>query len=118
MLYTRYKRVEKIPPITSLTGLVDSFQEKATTFRNTLFPKPPQTADIRWDNYIASDKWDWPVLSTSELANACSSTLVKSKTPGPDLITQAIITKAYKAIPDFFYKLYASLLETRYHPKC
>jgi ribonuclease HI len=118
MSYTRDQRVEKIPPITSSSGLVDSFQEKADTFRKTLFPQPPQSVDISRDNYTASDKWDWPTLSIVELANACSSVSVKGKTPGPDQITQAIITKAYEAIPDFFYKLYASLLDTGYHPRC
>jgi hypothetical protein len=56
-------------------------------------------------------------LSIVELQNACS-TKIKGKTPGPDQITQDIILQAYKAIPDVFYKLYSSLLDTGYHPKC
>lgn len=119
MSYTKNRRVEKIPPITSSQGiLVDSFQDKALTFRSILFPKPPISADINWENYIASAKWDWPGLSTIELADACSNITVKGKTPGPDKITQEIIAIAYEAIPALFYKVYASLLNTGYHPKC
>jgi hypothetical protein len=119
MSYTKNRRVEKMPPITSSPGiLVDSFQDKASTFRSILFPKPPISAHVNWENYTASAKWDWPGLSTIELADACSNITVKGKTPGPDNITQEIIAIAYEAIPDLFYKIYASSLNTGYHPKC
>ena len=53
-----------------------------------------------------------------ELAQACSSTAVKGKTPGPDGITQEIIAKAFQAIPDTFLKVYGLLIAKGYHPKC
>jgi hypothetical protein len=55
-------------------------------------------------------------LSSIELENACTTKL-KGKTPGPDLITQDIITQAYNTIPDVFYGVYSILLNTGYHPK-
>jgi hypothetical protein len=43
---------------------------------------------------------------------------VKGKTPGPNGITQEIIAKAFKAIPDTFLKVYGLLIDKGYHPKC
>ena len=42
---------------------------------------------------------------------------VKSISPGPDGITQDIITHAYEAIPDTFYNVYSVLINLGYHPK-
>ena len=55
--------------------------------------------------------------SVVELQSACSAK-IKGKTPRPDYITQDIILHVYKAIPDVFYRLYSSLLNTGYHLKC
>jgi len=57
-------------------------------------------------------------MTTVELVNACSSVSVKGKTSDSDQITQAIITKVYEVILNFFYKLYTSLLNTEYHSRC
>ena len=53
-----------------------------------------------------------------ELADACSSSRVKGKTPGPDGITQEIIQRAYNAIPQTFQAVYGTLLTRGYHPRC
>ena len=48
MLYTKDKRIERIPAIkttTSSTQLAESFSDKATAFRTTLFPKLPTTQE-------------------------------------------------------------------------
>ncbi|KAI1512336.1 hypothetical protein KJE20_12980 [Pyrenophora tritici-repentis] len=62
-------------------------------------------------------RWDWPALSTTELERACSRQ-VKSSTPGPDAITQDIITAAYKAQPQTMFKAFSLLFDYGYHPKC
>ena len=118
MSYTKDRRIERIPQIQSIRNpkLEDSFEGKCSAFRQTLFPPPPTAPDPQWDNYRSLD-WNWPTLTKVELETACSAK-VKGKTPGPDSITQEIILQAYKAIPVVFYKLYSTLINTGYHPKC
>ena len=118
MAYTKDRRVERIPLIASSpNSLESSFQGKCNSFRSTLFPPPPSAPTPDWTNYRPLDGWQWPSLSRTELLNACSAK-IKGKTPGPDQITQEIITHAYFTIPEVFYKLYASLIDSGYHPKC
>ena len=118
MSYTKNIRAERTTPIKLNRSTLTAFKEKAEAFRSTLFPSPLLANKPNWDNYSAnSRKWEWPILDKKELQNACSAT-IKGKTPGPDYITQEIITHAYKAIPTVFYTLYASLLDIGYHPKC
>lgn len=93
-----------------------SFEGKCKALRTTLFPTPPVTEPTEWNGYQAGH-WRWPRLKPSELEKACSST-IKGKTPGPDGITQEIITQAYGAIPDTFFQLYSRLLDVGYHPRC
>jgi hypothetical protein len=59
----------------------------------------------------------WPSLSVIELSNVYS-TKIKGKTPGPDSITQELILHVYKAILDHFFKLYSTLIDLGYYPKC
>jgi len=119
MAYTKDRRIEKIPPIQAPSStLVDTFQEKCSTFRTMLFPPPPQAPKPNWDKYRPNTDWKWPSLSKDELNYACSTAKIKGKTPGPDQITQEIIQQAYQAIPDIFYRLYSSLIHTGYHPTC
>lgn len=118
--YTKDKKIEKIPPLKpSLLSndLVDSFELKAKAFTETLFPSPPVTPSPDYNRYKPSDQWSWVPLTEIELKSACS-TKIKGKTPGPDQISQQIIQKAYSIIPDVFFKLYSSLINTGYHPKC
>lgn len=112
LAYTKDRLVDKTPVIQNQT----SFTGKCQALRTTLFPTPPETEKLSWENY-ESKEWDWPKLTKIELANACSAK-VKGKTPGPDEITQDIITKAYNAIPEVFFKVYSYLLDSGYHPTC
>ncbi|KAF7574104.1 hypothetical protein PtrM4_057270 [Pyrenophora tritici-repentis] len=112
MTYTKDNKVERIPPIQGET----SFDKKCQAFRNTLFPPPPITEAPTFTKY-QEKRWDWPALSTTELERACSRQ-VKSSTPGPDAITQDIITAAYKAQPQTMFKAFSLLFDYGYHPKC
>jgi ribonuclease HI len=112
MAYTKEQQVGKLPPIASK----ELFQDKCDIFRNTLFPTPPRASSPNWDKYRPGS-WKWSSLTASELELACSAK-IKGKTPGPDSISQDIILKAYRAIPDVFYQLYSCLLDIGYHPKC
>ncbi|EDN91104.1 hypothetical protein SS1G_00507 [Sclerotinia sclerotiorum 1980 UF-70] len=113
MTYTKDFQDQRIPDISSES----SFEGKCSAFRSTLFPPPPTTLKPQWVGYKQSKKWEWPNLSQIELSNACSAK-IQGKTPGPDGITQEIITKAYKAIPQIFFTLFSKLLNLGYHPKC
>ncbi len=82
-----------------------------------MFPKPPPDSQPITRPFFDHD-WDWLPVSIEELEQACSPTAVKGKTPGPDGITQEIIAKAFQAIPDTFLKVYGTLIDKGYHPKC
>ena len=115
MAYTKADSRGNIPPIFDLTGnLQNTFPEKAKAFREALFPEPPIATPTELS--LVDPKWQWPPLAHIELEKACSLN-VKSKTPGPDNISQRIIHQAYIAIKDYFFKLYSKLLELGYHPK-
>ena len=112
MAYTKDRLVERIPTIQGQS----TFNGQCDAFRTTLFPPPPNAPGPNWVNYKKGG-WKWEPLTTSELNRACSAK-IKGKTPGPDLISQEIITHAYHVIPDVFFRLYSSLLDIGYHPKC
>ncbi|KAH7556274.1 hypothetical protein BM1_05708 [Bipolaris maydis] len=115
MDYTKEKRVERIPPIQGET-LETSFKGKCKAFRKALFPPPPSTALPSFNNHQEKE-WEWPALSTTELERACSNK-VKSSSPGPDALSQDIITAAYQAQPNTFFKAYSLLFNYGYHPTC
>jgi ribonuclease HI len=112
MAYTRDSKVDRTPPILGET----TFSRKCQALRTGLFPPPPTTEAPTFANYQESN-WEWPPLSTTELERACSNK-VKSSTPGPDAITQDIVTAAYKAQPQIFFKAYSLLFNYGYHPTC
>ncbi|KAH8621141.1 hypothetical protein IG631_24195 [Alternaria alternata] len=112
MAYTRDSKADRIPPILGET----TFSRKCQAFRTALFPPPPTTEAPTFASYQESN-WDWPPLSTAELERACSSK-VRSSTPGPDTITQDIITAAYKTQPQVLYKAFSTLFNYGYHPTC
>ncbi len=87
-----------------------TFHEKCDIFRNVLFLAPPTSTAISLDGYQGTTNWKWPQLSRVELEHACTAK-IKGKTPGPDLITQEIIVRAYKAIPDTFFNIYSVLID-------
>jgi hypothetical protein len=118
LAYTKAKNVEKLPLLQATSGqLQDTFIGRCKALRETLFPSPPTSSSPIWNRYTPSRHWQWPTLSKIELANACSAK-IKGKTPGPDGISQAIILKAYEAIPNTFFSLYSRLIDVGYHPKC
>ncbi|KAH7563628.1 hypothetical protein BM1_00675 [Bipolaris maydis] len=96
--------------------LETSFKGKCKAFRKALFPPPPSTALPSFNNHQEKE-WEWPALSTTELERACSNK-VKSSSPGPDALSQDIITAAYQAQPNTFFKAYSLLFNYGYHPTC
>jgi len=118
MSYTKDILAQPIPGILDITTstIKTDFTDKCQAFRIALFPEPPVAPEVNLTRYIASPDWDWPVLSVIELKNACT-TKIKGTTPGPDVITQEIITQAYNIIPDVFYSIFSILLNYGYYPR-
>lgn len=115
MAYTKDLKVERIPAIQG-DNLETTFSGKCKAFRKALFPPPPVTEPPNFTRY-QERHWEWPQLSITELELACSSR-VKSSTPGPDAITQDIITATFKADPDILFKAFSTLFNYGYHPQC
>lgn len=113
MAYTKEQRVERVPLIQGET-LETTFKGKCKAFRRTLFPLPPTTIAPNFSDY-SEKNWEWPALSITELEQACSSK-VKSSSPGPDALSQPIITAAFQAQPDTLFKAYSLLFNYGYHP--
>ena len=116
MSYTKQTNRGLIPEINGQ----DTFDSKCKAFRQALFLKPPPDNPLptRWASYSVNPQWNWTPLSKEELTLACSDSIVKGKTPGPDGITQEIINKAYNAILDTFLKVYSLLIARGHHPRC
>jgi hypothetical protein len=119
MKYTKDSKVPTIPKIQNLQGTIQStFKGKCDAFREALFPPPPKADKPTWEEYQGDQsKWDCPNLTHIELENVCSSK-IKAKSPGPDGITQDIITHAFTAIPDYMFWVYSTLINLGYHPTC
>lgn len=116
--YTNGSKIQRMPPILNLQKVEqNTFKGKCAALKETLFQKPPEAETPQWDNYTTNSKWAWPTLSEGEIEHACSSN-IQSKSPGPDLITQEIITNAYKAIPEIFLECYRIFIDAGYHPSC
>lgn len=118
MSYTKEVQIQPIPGIKDLESNIikTDFTGKCEALRSALFPSPPSAPEVDLSGYTPSPYWDWPSLSQIELQTACT-TKPKGKTPGPDLITQEIITHAYNTIPEVFFSIYSILINTGYHPK-
>ena len=118
MAYTKAARIERTPQIQAPDGTLQStFEGKCAAFKDTLFPPPPEAPPPEWNDYSPDPDWEWPLLTREEGQEACSAQ-TKGRTPGPDLIGREIIAQAFKALPDLFFKVYASLFNTGYHPRC
>ena len=116
MKYTNSTRVQRMPSIKDQSQTPQTtFEGKCRAFRTALFPPPPEAERPSWDSYQSLNKWEWPTLAQAELQHACSSK-IQSKSPGPDTITQDIITHAYEAIPELFFQIYSKMINTGYHP--
>ena len=116
MAYTKENKTERIPQIQSGDTLEDTFEGKCSAFKNTLFPPLPTAAPVSWDGYTQG-RWEWPELTYGEVEKACSSA-VKSSTPGPDAISQNIISTAFKYQPQVLFKVFSTLFNYGYHPTC
>jgi hypothetical protein len=115
--YTKFQRVEKLPIIVEEGQKVVNFEEKCNIFLKIMFPDPPITDAINWNNYRASNKWKWKTITNAEIKQAIFSSSIK-KAPGQDNISFAIIRKAYNIIPNIFNALFRSLLVHGFHPSC
>lgn len=117
MSYTTSSKVQRIPHIQNKEGqLQTTFTGKCSALREGLFPPPPTGQEPDWESYNPNANWEWPETTTQEVKAACSSEVL-SKSPGPEGITQEIITRAYIAIPDEMNKLFATLVDIGYHPR-
>jgi hypothetical protein len=119
MAYTKDVLYQPIPNIRDPRSntLKSDFKGQCQTLRETLFPEPPETPKPEFNGYKEDPNWEWPSLSKIEVQEACTMK-IKGKSPGPDEITQEIITQAYNAIPEIFYLVFSILINTGYHPKC
>lgn len=119
MKYTQDSRIQRIPNVKNTANIPQSsFEGKCAAFKEALFPPPPIADRPSWRNYQPNKtKWQWPPLTKTELDSVCSMQ-IKSKSPGPDGITQEIIAKAYNAIPNTFFHVYSILIDVGYHPSC
>ena len=112
LAYTKDNLSTRIPAIKGK----ESFTEKCKAFREDLFPPPPTTATPSFHTYRGDSRWTWPTLTEDELHFACCK--VKATSPGPDLISQEVIQKAYSAQPEAIFKIYSTLFNLGYHPRC
>ena len=83
----------------------------------SLFSKPPQSEEVKWDSYIENPDWEWPEVKRDEIRQAIFTSSIK-KAAGPDGISFLIIQKAYDTIKYRFINLYKKLIEYGYHLIC
>ncbi|KAH7553336.1 hypothetical protein BM1_08309 [Bipolaris maydis] len=112
LAYTKDNLSTRIPTIKGK----ESFTEKCKAFREDLFPPPPTTATPSFHTYRGDGRWTWPALTEDELHFACCK--VKATSPGPDLISQEVIRKVYLAQPEALFRIYSTLFNLGYHPRC
>ncbi|KAH7560317.1 hypothetical protein BM1_03951 [Bipolaris maydis] len=112
LAYTKDNLSTRIPAIKGK----ESFTKKCKAFREDLFPPPPTTATPSFHIYRGDSRWTWPALTEDELSFACCK--VKATSPGPDLISQEVIQKVYSAQPEALFRIYSTLFNLGYHPRC
>jgi hypothetical protein len=126
MSYTKPIPEGLIPTIDEQT----MFKGKCQALRTAPFPKPPKSpketelakskariAENRRVEIPKGYKYTWDPLSIEGLGPACSNTEIKGKTPGPDEITQEIISKTFQAIPNVLIEIRSSLIDEDYDSK-
>ena len=114
MSYTKPRLNGLVPPINGKS----SFKEKYSELTTTLFPTP-LTQDPLPDDWLDYEEheWGWGELTLPELRPACSNKAVKGKTPGPDGVTQLVISRAFEYIPYTFLSVFSRLINEGYYPK-
>jgi hypothetical protein len=106
-----------------------TFTGKCQALRTALFPNPPKPpegtefvkskANIGENRQVKISKgykcsWGSPQSRNSDPRVV---TRQSKKTPGPDGITQEIISKTFQAIPNVLIKIRSSLIDNVYHYK-
>ncbi len=117
-IYIKDLLLQPIPSIRNARQdtLEDSFIGKCKALQTTLFLDSPRAPNINLLDYQQDEYQKQPKLLKTELRNVYI-TKIKSKTLGPDLITQEIITYVYIAILNVFYNIYSILIDTSYYLK-
>ena len=113
--YTKPRMVEKLPPIKSDNNQVAvTFDDKCQAFLKAMYPKPPECRQSEQINY-APIPW---ISTTAAEVESAIMTSAPNKAPGPDVISFAILQKAYKSIPKIFNLVFCANIDAGYHPKC
>ena len=116
--YTKEYQSGKIPAIQDEdTSLAQTFEQKTKALRNKLFPAPPDSPLLNWDQHREDRKWDWPRLTLDEVERACCRPS-KGKAPGSDGINWKMIEHAYRANQGIFVQVYSILFNIGYQPRC
>lgn len=116
--YTKDKVITKLPTMQKENGeLAQSFEEKSKALKTKLFPAPPESPSLDWNQHQEDGKWDWPKLSSDEVERACCRPS-KGKAPGSDEIDWKMIEHAYGANKKLFVQVYSIFFDIGYQPKC
>jgi hypothetical protein len=116
--YNKQKQLGKLPSLLTAEGQpATSFAKKCNIFYRELFPEPPKTKPINWNESKPSMHYQWPKIKRSEIKYAIYKLSTK-KTPGPDRLSFRVLREAYATVPELFNYLYPVLIVNSYHPKC
>jgi len=113
--YTKPRRVERTPILNFQGRQAVDFKTKCDTFRQAMFPPPPEAPPVPPVN--PGPTLEWPTVTTEEIASAIR-TSAPNKAPGPDGLPFLLLHKAYQAAPEIFNIIYPTLIESGYHPLC
>ena len=113
--YTKPRRVERTPTLNFQGKQAIDFQNKCDTFRQAMFPMPPEAPPA--PPIPPGPTLEWPTVTDSEIA-AAINTSAPNKAPGPDGMPFLLLQKAYQATPILFNTLYPTLIKHGYHPLC
>lgn len=115
MKYVKPRKTQRTPPLSDGQNTFNTFQQKASLFRQKLFPPPP--AMPTQTTNPSTQQLEWHTFTPSEINKAISTSAAR-KAPGPDGLPFACIQQAYSAIPEYFNTLYSALGKVGYHPRC
>jgi hypothetical protein len=113
--YTKPRRVERTPILNFQGQQAIDFQTKCQTFRQAMFPPPPEAPPA--PPIPPGPILQWPTVTPAEIADAIQ-TSAPNKAPGPDGMPFLLLQKAHQAAPQLFNTLYPPLIENGYHPLC
>src|SRR6266705_2893381 len=113
--YTKPRRVERTPILHFQGREVIDFRTKCDTFRQAMFPPPPEAPAA--PPIPPGPTLEWPDVTPQEIA-AAIQTSTPNKASGQDGLPFLLLQKAYQAAPELFNILYPTLIEHGYHPLC